>query len=407
MKKFNRIFIISFIVIALIFAAANLLISCTEITETSKEYLVEISRISDCIENDKDYSLENMRFVTSVKKIDSTNDLEVSKNYAVRNINGQDYRFEYNVATNHKRTAIFVNIILTVIAVFIFAMLFFIRQKILIPFSRFSNVPYELSKGNLTAPLTENKSRYFGKFVWGVNVLRENIELQHEKELELQKEKQTLILSISHDIKTPLSAIKLYSRALSGGLYKDTEKQRVTAESINKSADEIEHYVSELVKTASEDFLCLDVQNSEYYFSDVISKISSFYIEKLNSLKIGFSVDNYSNCLIKGDADRTIEVLQNVIENAIKYGDGHSIEISFSDEEDCRLVTIKNSGCTLSENELPHIFDSFWRGSNVGSNNGSGLGLYICRQLMLKMDGEIFAEITPPFISITAVLRKV
>lgn len=407
MKKFNRIFVISFIVIFLIFVAASLLVSQTEITETSKEYLVEISRISNKIENGESYSLSNMQFITSVEKCDDENDYNSDKNYAVRIINGQAYRFEYNVATNRKNITIFVNILLSVIAVFIFAMLFFIRQKILKPFSRFSNVPYELSKGNLTAPLTENKSRYFGKFVWGVNVLRENIELQHEKELELQKEKHTLILSISHDIKTPLSAIKLYSRALSGGLYKDTEKQRITAESISKNADEIEHYVSELVKTASDDFLCLDVQNGEFYLSDVISKISSFYTDKLKSLKIGFSVDDYSNCLIKGDADRAIEVLQNVIENAIKYGDGHSIEISFSDEEDCRLVTVKNSGCTLSENELPHIFDSFWRGSNVGSNNGSGLGLYICRQLMLRMDGEIFAEITPPFISITVVLRKV
>ena len=88
-----------------------------------------------------------------------------------------------------------------------------------------------------------------------------------------------------------------------------------------------------------------------------------------------------------------MEVMQNIIENAVKYGDGKSIIISFSREEDCQLIHISNSGCSLSDSELPHIFDSFWRGSNVASQSGSGLGLYICRTIMNKMNGGIFAEI--------------
>ena len=67
----------------------------------------------------------------------------------------------------------------------------------------------------------------------------------------------------------------------------------------------------------------------------------------------------------------------------------------------------KNSGCTLPETEYPHIFDSFWRGSNAGNNKGSGLGLYICRQLMYKMNGGIFAEIVNGFMIITVIFPKV
>lgn len=59
--------------------------------------------------------------------------------------------------------------------------------------------------------------------------------------------------------------------------------------------------------------------------------------------------------------------------------------------EECR-ITVCNTGCSLSERELPHIFDSFFRGSNVGKKPGSGLGLSICRQLMHQMEGEIMAE---------------
>ncbi len=91
------------------------------------------------------------------------------------------------------------------------------------------------------------------------------------------------------------------------------------------------------------------------------------------------------------------------MENAIKYGDGTHIDISFETEEDSLLICVRNSGCHLSENELTHIFDSFWRGSNVGSNSGSGLGLYICRQLMHKMSGDIFAMTKDDTITICVV----
>ena len=136
----------------------------------------------------------------------------------------------------------------------------------------------------------------------------------------------------------------------------------------------------------------LEVQDGEFYLSELVNSIKTFYIEKLKLLKINFSVSEYNDVIIKGDIDRAIEVVQNVIENAVKYGDGKRIEITFGKEEDCLLFSVTNSGSEISNTEITHIFDSFWRGSNVGSNGGSGLGLYICRQLMYKMGGDIFAR---------------
>ena len=102
-----------------------------------------------------------------------------------------------------------------------------------------------------------------------------------------------------------------------------------------------------------------------------------------------------------------VEVLQNVMENAIKYGDGERIRIFSGEEEDCRLVHIENSGCNVKEEELPNLFDSFYRGSNSDGVKGSGLGLYICKTLMRRMDGEIFAEINAENFCVTIVVRKV
>ena len=75
----------------------------------------------------------------------------------------------------------------------------------------------------------------------------------------------------------------------------------------------------------------------------------------------------YQNFLVKADTERLLEVLQNIIENAIKYGSGKKIGISISKEEDCVLITVENTGEVLPAEELPHLFDSFYRGSNAGS----------------------------------------
>ena len=139
---------------------------------------------------------------------------------------------------------------------------------------------------------------------------------------------------------------------------------------------------------------------------EVINDIERLYKEKAAERRTEFEIEPYQNCLIKGDRERGLEVMQNLMENALKYGDGRSIRISFSDEEDCRLVTVSNTGCDLPERELPNIFDSFYRGSNAEKQKGSGLGLYICRKLMQAMDGEVFADVKGDVFAVTAVFRK-
>ena len=94
------------------------------------------------------------------------------------------------------------------------------------------------------------------------------------------------------------------------------------------------------------------------------------------------------------------------MENAIKYGDGKSISISFDEEEDCKLITVSNTGCTLEENEISNVFDSFYRGSNTANIQGNGLGLYIVKQLMKRMDGDAFAVIDGDRFNVTLVARK-
>ncbi|HKL80310.1 MAG TPA: HAMP domain-containing sensor histidine kinase [Mobilitalea sp.] len=416
MKKFNRLFVEIIILFAVIMIGINVYLTSMFRNEDGREYRVEINRLQKEIETNGIESIDIDKYscvtkITMMKKdMDQKLFLEGDlSDYVIKNINGVYYRFDYQIRLydEYRAVRLLVNISAIIMVAVVLIVLAYMRAKLVKPFNKIKDVPYELSKGNLTAGLKENKSHFFGRFVWGLDLLREHLEEEKGKELTLQKEKKTLVLSISHDIKTPLSAIKLYSKALIRNLYDSEDKRIEIAEKIDKSADEIEGFVSQIIKASSEDFLKLEVNNTEFYLNELIQKINSYYTEKLALMNTDFIVEKYGNCLIKGDINRAIEVLQNIIENAIKYGDGQYIRIMISREEDCRLITVANSGSTLNKNELPYIFESFWRGSNVGGNSGNGLGLYICRQLMMKMDGDIYAEGVNTEMRVTAVMRMI
>ena len=404
MKSFNKVIALAFVFITLTFAVVNII---TRLSEDSASVLnVEINRVVREIEESGSVpDADKYSTIVGIFEQSESDDFFVSDNeYVIREVDGELYRIEYFEETEDKGGMLYVNITLSVVSLFVLLVLFYIRQNIIKPFSQITNLPYELSKGNLTMPLKESKNRFFGKFLWGLDMLREKLEQSKQAELELKKEKKTLLLSLSHDIKTPLSAIKLYSKALSAGIYKEPEKQQEVFESINTKADEIEKLVSEIMQSQTEDIIAFDVKNGEFYLSQVIDSIHAYYTDKLTNTD--FSVAKYSECMLNGDPDRLTEVLQNIIENAIKYGDGKSISLSFSDEEDCRIITVTNSGCTLEKEELAHIFDSFYRGSNVGSKSGNGLGLYICRQLTRAMGGDVFADIDDDYMSVSVVCKK-
>lgn len=409
MRAFGKMVCAVSVLFAMIFMFANLIMIHWNISENGRPHRVEVNRVALAIEQNgfQNVDLSHCEYVFCVEKC-GDDFYDSDSDYSIREIDGELYRFDYTAKTEtYSRRIVFaVNIILAVVTASVFAILFYIRAKILRPFERLTNVPYELSRGNLTIPVKENKSRFFGKFLWGIDLLRENMEQQKTREIELQKQKKTLLLSLSHDIKTPLSAIKLYAKALSKNLYSDVERQLEIAEKINEKADEIENYVSQIITASREDFLSLEVNNSEFYLADLIENISAFYSEKLSLLKTEFVVGEYRNRLLFGDLDRSVEVLQNLMENALKYGDGRSVELLFPDDDEGVLISVRNSGCMLEKSDLPHIFESFWRGANAENIRGSGLGLYICRQLMHKMNGEIFAEIDGTFITVTAVFAR-
>lgn len=301
-------------------------------------------------------------------------------------------RFDYVDVKEHSPERLTLAVFLLLPGGILAVVLLFIRFQILKPFHTISELPYELAKGHLGAEIEESKNRYFGRFSWGISMLRDELLKAKARELALEKEKKLMLLSISHDIRTPLNAIKLYAKALEEELYSSKEERRQAACSIETHAKEIEMFVGEIVKSQSEDILSLEVRNSEFYVRDLLEKLRGDYEPKCRLKLISFEIGSYENKLLAGDFDRSYEVLENLMENAFKYGDGKSIVISVAEEEYCLLISVTNTGIPVKEQEMAHLFDSFFRGSNAEGVQGNGLGLYICRQLMRKMGGDVYAK---------------
>ena len=384
MKAFRRLCIVVIIVFLLLTAVLNLFLVGVK-DRNEGIYRVEAKRLADEIAETGEFDLEKYPHITGVFKADDGELYISDEHYLIKEAGGTLYRVEYTVGSGQHSIAA-INCVLGVLFVLLIGLLYYIRGHIIVPFGRLSDVPKELARGNLAVPIPEEKSRFFGKFTWGVNLLRESIEDGRKKEIAMQRDKKLLLLSLSHDIKTPLSAIKLNAKALARGLYKDEEKRRAAVLSINTRADEIERFVSEITKAASEDFMSFEVTQGEAFLSAVITRIEARYAPQLAMSETELTIQKYDDCILSCDPDRLAECLQNLIENAIKYGDGRRIEISFDKMDGCELITVSNTGCTLEAKELPQIFESFHRGNNADRVQGNGLGLFICRRLMGAMN---------------------
>lgn len=301
-------------------------------------------------------------------------------------------RFDYCTETRNEHFLWVMEGVLFVVFALVMGILVYIRGRILKPFGALEEMPYELAKGHLKGEIEENKNRYFGRFLWGISMLRDTLSDAKTKELALVRDKKLLLLSLSHDIKIPLSAIKLYAKALKEDIYPTKEEQVYAAGQIEVHAQEIENFVKEIISASSEDIVSIEVENSEFYLNDYIEKVRKNYAPKCKLRMTEFTIGAFENRLLKGDMERAFEVMENLLENAFKYGDGVRIAIDFYEEDFCQVIRVFNSGEPVNAAEYPHLFDSFYRGSNAGSKQGNGLGLYISRQIMHKMEGDIFAE---------------
>ena len=303
--------------------------------------------------------------------------------------------FEY-AESRFSNLVIFTELCITVAFLITLGVCTYIGTHILRPFEKLSSYPERLSKNQITEKLPETRNRFFGKFTWGINMLSDRLTSDRRRIGELSREHLTMLTTIAHGIKTPVSNIKLYADAISTGLYqpdgKVNESDAEVAGKISKNADEIASIVKELIDKAQSGVVDFEPSLANFYISELTDFLKEEYENRLNVLKIPHSFELESNAMIKSDKDGICRILSQLMENAIKYGNGDGISVRISKDEEGYLISVKNKGKTVPSKELPFLFNSFYRGSNSEGIPGSGIGLFESYEITRKLCGDIYAR---------------
>ena len=211
MSRFRKNSFLIIIAEILIIAVMNFALISNKIKKDDY-YKVEAERVVRLLEKDEEIRQNpeqiDLSGFDSLIRVRLYKPSEACNNeYVVEEAGGKLWRIEYE--NKDDNPILFMNIGMGAAFVLTVLLLLYIDKNVLSPFGKMTELPVELAKGNLSMPIKEEKSRFFGKYLWGMNMLREKLEDSKNKNLEYQKEKKTLLLSLSHDIKTPLAAIQL------------------------------------------------------------------------------------------------------------------------------------------------------------------------------------------------------
>lgn len=212
-----------------------------------------------------------------------------------------------------------------------------------------------------------------------------------EHKINLEKEKiKELVSDISHQTKTPLTNINLYSQLLLEQNLDDESKY--LANEIHKQTQKLNFLIQSLVKTSRLETGTFQLIPQKNSFDVLITKS----IEQMkNKSEIKNIKINYLETNVKAvfDMKWTSEALCNVLDNAIKYSNKNSIiNVSVKDYEMFADIIVEDNGIGISENEIEKIFGRFYRGTNVLEDEGIGIGLYLAREIIEKQNGYIYVE---------------
>ena len=221
-----------------------------------------------------------------------------------------------------------------------------------------------------------------------------------EEKLVLDKENKELISNISHDLKTPITAVKGYVEGIMDGVADTPEKMDRYVRTIYNKTVEMDHLINELTFYSKIDTnripYTFSKLNVEDYFSDCAEEVGL----ELETRGIQLCYANYvdSDVQVIADGEQIRRVIHNIISNAIKYMDKGKgmkgiIQIRVKDVGDFVQVEIEDNGKGIAAKDLPYIFDRFYR-TDVSRNSakgGSGIGLSIVRKILEDHGGKVWA----------------
>jgi signal transduction histidine kinase len=268
---------------------------------------------------------------------------------------------------------------------------------LIVPLELLSYGAEQIKDGNLDFEMNYESDDEFAQVCGDFDEMRLRLKDSVDMQLKYEENRKQLVVGISHDLRTPLTAIKGYVEGLRDGVANTPEKQKKYLNTIYTKACDMDILVDQLFL-----FSKLDTGSFPFKFDIVNIKeyMNNFYIHAKDEfygkdVEILFNNKCSDVCLIKIDCQEMNRVLLNIVENSIKYKGDYkgTIKINLYEEEDFVVLELSDNGKGVEEEELSNLFVSFYRGdaSRTNPNEGSGLGLAIAKNIVEAHDGKIVA----------------
>ena len=272
-----------------------------------------------------------------------------------------------------------------------------IYRSIATPLVKLKKATQNIKEGNLDFVLEVEGDDEFSELCRDFEEMRKRLKESAEEKVLLDKENKELISNISHDLKTPITAVKGYVEGIMDGVADTPEKMDRYVKTIYNKTNEMDHLINELTFYSKIDTnripYTFSKLNVEDYFSDCAEEVGL----ELETRGIELVYANYveSGVQVIADGEQIRRVIHNIISNAIKYMDKPKglIQIRVKDVGDFIQVEIEDNGKGIAAKDLPSIFDRFYRTdvSRNSSKGGSGIGLSIVKKILEDHGGKVWA----------------
>lgn len=273
-----------------------------------------------------------------------------------------------------------------------------VSRSIIRPLKNLENGVEHIKKGDLDFEIKRSEKDEIGELAIAFEGMRQQLKLSVEQQVQYENNRKELISNISHDLKTPITAVKGYVEGIMDGVADSKEKMDRYIKTIYSKANDLDKLIDELFL-----FSKLDIKKLPFNFEIVdIIKYMEYCTEEaqfdMEKRGIGLELHNEikGSADVKADRERLKRVITNIIDNAVKYMDKAEgiIDIFLEDNEEQVIVKVRDNGMGIPQDILPMIFDRFYRGdpSRNTSSGGSGLGLAIAKMIIEEHGGSIRAE---------------
>ena len=292
------------------------------------------------------------------------------------------------------------DMILTATIILVFTALsvgLWIYRSIAVPLVKLRKATQNIKEGNLDFVLEVEGKDEFSQLCQDFEEMRKRLKESTEEKILMDKENKELMSNISHDLKTPITAVKGYVEGIMDGVADTPEKMNRYVRTIYNKTNEMDHLINELTFYSKIDTnripYTFSKLNVEDYFSDCAEELGL----EMETKGIELVYANYveKDVQVIADGEQIRRVIHNIVSNAIKYMEKPKgiIQLRVKDVGDFIQVEIEDNGKGIAAKDLPYIFDRFYRTdvSRNSSKGGSGIGLSIVKKIMEDHGGKVWA----------------